>query len=75
MVAANPDLAPKNPQKPTFPAKGASAAEQAAYTQANLDYRQAKWESEFSDPTSLLQHHHFEGDDDFETNPMPWKIK
>jgi hypothetical protein len=75
MVAANPDLAPKNPQKPTFPAKGASAAEQAAYTQANLEYRQAKWESEFSDPTSLLQHHHFEGDDDFETNPMPWKIK
>lgn len=75
MVKANPALTQPEPAKPAPLAKGASAAEQAAYAQSHLEYRQAKWESEFSDPTSLLQHHHFEGDDDFETHPMPWKAK
>lgn len=64
MYKANPDaMRARNPVKPG----------KDAPSDDHLAYRQAKWEQEFSDPTSLLQHHHFEGDDDFVAHPLPWE--
>lgn len=65
MLAANPEMRAKTPKEP---GEGATSDDY-------LRFRREKFNQEFMDPTDLLEHHHFEGDDDFKTHPLPWDTK